>query len=209
MNKGLVWNVLFLFAGALAPAQQIIHLKNPSFELDKKNKCGEEPLYWDNLGDEFETAPDVQPGCFNVTTYALHGTLYLGLVVRDNGTGESVGQALNGQLEKDSTYLFTLSLARAPVLTSMSRTTGREASYNKACSLQIYAVHTDDKRTELIGETYPVAHTDWKDYTFEFRPTLGSYNYLQLKAVFSPESDGFYNGNILIDNLSAITQKTP
>ena len=70
---------------------QPIFLKNPSFE-SLVGTHGFLPFGWDNLGEKGETPPDSQPNCFGVTQKPAHGETYLGMVVRENGTTESVGQ---------------------------------------------------------------------------------------------------------------------
>ena len=190
-------------------AQQIIHLKNPSFELNRKAMSGETPVFWDDLGEEFESPPDIQPGYFAVKKAALHGDYNLGMVVRDNATFESIGQLLDGKLLKDSLYSFTAALARSDVYISLSRTTRQQSNYTEACVLQIIGTNKKNKQSELLAETTPVEHTDWKNYRFELRPQSDDYDYLQLKVFYVVGSIEAYNGNILIDNLSPIIQETP
>jgi hypothetical protein len=195
--------------GFTTQGQQIIHLKNPSFEMNREAKSGEAPVHWVDMGPEFESPPDIQPGSFSVKTPAVHGNYYLGMVVRDNSTFESIGQSLNGKLLKDSLYSFSAALARSDLYISLSRATGQQTNFSDACVLQIIGTNTKNKQSELLAETTPVEHTGWKNYRFQLRPQSGDYDYLQLKVFYVVGSNEAYNGNILIDNLSPIIQETP
>ena len=53
----------------------------------------------------------------------------------------------------------------------------------------------------LLAETGPINHPEWKKYTLQWI-SPGKYQYLYL--VPSWTGDGYYNGNILVDNLSDI-----
>ncbi|QLH30266.1 MAG: hypothetical protein HWD63_13375 [Candidatus Parvibacillus calidus] len=56
-----------------------------------------------------EKPPDVQPsGSWEVRKPANNGDTYLGMVVRENDTWESVSQQLSGTLKKGKTYTFDL-----------------------------------------------------------------------------------------------------
>lgn len=190
-------------------AQYIIHLKNPSFELDQDFRCSQTPKFWENLGQEFDTPPDVQPGCFDVSTAASHGSLYLSMVVRENGSCEKLGQPLEQWLERDSTYAFSITLARSAVFRAMSKTSNMDAYFTQACALQVIGFNEKTKSTEVLAETVPVYHTEWRDYILELKPKKDRYHYLQIKAIHDPESTSPYNGNILVDNLSPIIQINP
>ncbi|MFZ4634983.1 MAG: hypothetical protein ACOYNO_12310 [Saprospiraceae bacterium] len=210
----MFFNRLFFMLGCFSlglttQGQQIIHLKNPSFELNKESKSGEAPVYWVDMGSEFESPPDIQPGKFDVRNPAAHGSYYVGMVVRDNRTTESIGQTLEGKLFKDSLYTFSVSLARSNLYISLSRLTGQQAFFSEACVLQVIGINTQNQQSELLAESTPVEHTDWKNYVFQLRPQMDSYDYLQLKVFYVDGTDLPYNGNILIDNLSPIIQETP
>jgi len=177
--------------------------------MNREAISGEAPVHWVDMGEEFESPPDIQPGSFSVRKPALHGNYYVGMVVRDNNTFESIGQTLSGKLLKDSLYSFSAALARSDLYISLSRLTGQQTSFSDACVLQVIGINTQNRQSELLAETTPVQHTDWKNYRFELQPQMGDYDYLQLKVFFVVGTNTAYNGNILIDNLSPIIQETP
>ena len=75
--------------------------------------------------------------------------------------------------------------------------------------LQVIGINTQNRQSELLAETTPVGHTDWKNYRFKLQPQMDDYDYLQLKVFYVVGTNTAYNGNILIDNLSPIIQETP
>ena len=183
-------------------AQDNFTLKNPSFEKDRP-AAGFGATDWLDMGAPTESPPDIQPGNFSVTLQAQDGKTYLGLVVRDNNTWEGVGQELDGFLKKDSTYTFSVWLARANNLISTSKLTGQEAKYNNPTILKIWGVNTETREEELLAESTPVGHSQWTLYTFTLKPTVADFDEIDLMAYYAP---GFEqkNGNLLIDKCSPI-----
>lgn len=186
-------------------AQQEILLQNPSFEQDFP-QAGVTPTGWINMGPETESPPDIQPGAFEVRMKAQAGKQYVGLVVRDNGTWEGIGQKLKEPLQKDSTYQFSLWLARAPLMMSLSRQTQKPANYNAPTILRIWGVNSKTGQTEMLGETEPVSPSVWMLYTFELKPQVDDFYEIELMAWYAPGHKK-ENGNLLIDNCSPITKK--
>jgi len=196
--------VLFLFLLNEINAQERFELKNPSFE-DDKPAHGTVPGGWLDLGAPGETPPDIQPGQFGVNMSARDGKTYLGLTVRDNNTWEGVGQRLDGFLKKDSTYTFSVWLARSNSLLSMSRTTGQEAKYNNPTILKIWGVNTETREEELLAESTAISHSHWTLFTFTLQPTVADFDEIDLMAYYAPGYEKT-NGNLLIDNCSAIVK---
>jgi len=184
-------------------AQDPIYLKNPSFEMDRQQP-GVTPSYWINLGNDLESPPDIQPGSFDVVLRAHEGERYVGLVVRDNNTAEGMGQVLTEPILRDSTYRFSVHLARSPRFASLSRTTGEIAAYQTAVVLQVWGYNTRNQQRELLAESTPVNHSQWLPYVFEFSPATADYNRLDLMAAFDPAVEKPYNGNLMIDACSSI-----
>lgn len=161
------------------------------------------PEDWINMGAPNESPPDIQPGQFGVRLKAQDGNTYLGLTVRDNNTWEGVGQRLDGYLQKDSAYRFSLWLARSNELISISRTTQQEAQYNAPTVLKIWGVNSQTQEEELLAESEAVGHSAWTKYTFTLKPTVADFDEIDLMAYYAK---GFEqkNGNLLIDNCSPI-----
>lgn len=133
---------IFLSACQDVAAQHTFTLQNPSFDQDKPPIAGQTPEGWLNLGASAETAPDIQPGCFETNMKARDGRAYVGMVVRDNNTWEGIGQRLEGQLQKDSAYTFSVWLAHSPMYWSTSRVTGQPANFNAPTVLKIWGVNS-------------------------------------------------------------------
>lgn len=89
-----------------------IQLTNPSFEdVPRHSRV---PRGWYDCGFPGESAPDTQPDpTFQVNKAAADGETYLGLVVRDNDTWESISQKLTRPVEKiNATNLACICRAR-------------------------------------------------------------------------------------------------
>ncbi len=186
-------------------AQKTIRLQNPSFEWDDP-AAGLAPGGWMNMGAENETPPDIQPGWFGVKMKAEDGENYMGLVVRDNNTWEGIGQKLNGWLRKDSTYTFSLYLARSNSYQSVSRVDGSEVNYKSPTILKIWGVNTRTLEEELLAESSTVSPSIWTRYTFTLKPSMADFDEIDLMAYYAPGMEG-KNGNLLIDNCSAIVEE--
>ena len=104
---------------------QTIELENPSFE--DIPAVARPPEGWFDCGFTTESPPDVQPnGHFEVRTRPQHGKTYLGLIVRDNNTWESVGQKLGQPLRGGIAYKFSLNLCKSKHFISKSKLTNQE-----------------------------------------------------------------------------------
>jgi outer membrane protein OmpA-like peptidoglycan-associated protein len=189
---------MVLFSQKDAP----IVLINPSFE--DLPKCCSAPNGWYNCGKTEETAPDIQPGYFSVMKAPAHGETYIGMVVRDNDTWESIGQRLSKPIEVDKCYEFSLDLARSELYLSVSRTTGESVNYATPAKIRIWGGMGYCDKKELLAETSVITNTRWLTYNFKFMPKKGSYTYIMLEAYVKTPTLFPYNGNILVDNASAI-----
>jgi outer membrane protein OmpA-like peptidoglycan-associated protein len=181
-----------------------IQLQNPSFEDFPRHS--KPPRDWYDCGFPGETPPDVQPDpafTFQVSKPAVDGETYLGLVVRDNDTWESVSQRLSAPMEKGKCYEFSIYLAKSPMYVSSSRTTDETANYTTPVKLRVYGGFGNCDKQYLLGETKVINHDRWLQYNFLFEP-IGNYTYIVLEAFYQTPTLFPYNGNILIDHASAI-----
>jgi hypothetical protein len=201
MKNSLFILILSLFVFEKATSQERLKFENPSFE--DAAGAGKVPSGWLNMGALEETPPDIQPGQFGVNLPPQHGWTYLGLVVRDNNTWEGVGQVFDDYLQKDSTYTFSVWLARSNIFTSVSRLTGQEANYNSPTILKIWGVNTETGQEELLAESIPISHSKWTLYTFALKPTVADFDEIDLMVYYAPGHEQ-KNGNLLIDNCSDI-----
>jgi len=204
MKRKVLFMLLPAFFLVSLQAQQTIRLQNPSFEWDER-EAGLTPGGWMNMGAENETPSDIQPGWFGVKLEAQDGDKFVGMVVRDNNTWEGIGQKLNGWLKKDSTYTFSAYLARSNNYQSVSRNTGLEVNYKSPTILKIWGVNTRTGEEELLAESSAVSHSIWTLYTFTLQPSMADFDEIDLMAYYAPGHEG-KNGNLLIDNCSAIVE---
>ena len=177
-------------------------LTNPSFE--DKPQIAYTPESWINCGFVNESPPDVQPSSFKVTQKAFHGKTYLGLIVRDVGTFESVGQQLRTALSKDTCYTFSAYLMRSTTYESHSQLTKRMTNYNKATILKIWGGNNACDKRDLLADTQPINNTAWRQYRFTIQPK-DNWTFIQFEACYYYEAIKPYNGNLLLDNISDFT----
>ncbi|TXB65543.1 OmpA family protein [Phaeodactylibacter luteus] len=189
----------FAFQGL---AQDTIFLNNPSFEDFPRHS--RPPRGWKDCGFPGESAPDTQPsGDFAVTYPATDGETYLGMVVRDNETWESVSQRLSRPFQPGTCYEFSLQLARSPYYVSVSRRTERETNFNQPVKVRIYGGFDYCEKRGFLDETNLVKESYWMQYNFKFEPTQ-AYTYIVIEAFYETPTLFPYNGNVLVDNASPI-----
>ncbi|MEM6877379.1 MAG: OmpA family protein [Bacteroidota bacterium] len=183
---------------------ELIHLRNPSFE--DIPGASDPPTGWANCGFPGETPVDVHPDprrLFQVHGRAQQGNTYLGMVVRDNETWESVGQELSSPMMADQCYDFRIYLARSLSYVSQSRITGREANYIRPAVLRIYGGYSNCDKAEEIGKTTTVGNNDWQEYKLKLEPSQ-DYTHIILEIFYKTPVIMPYNGNLLLDNASPL-----
>lgn len=208
MRIGII-NLSTLAALLLAPTlwgqNDTVYLINPSFEDFPRS--GHAPRGWADCGFPGETPPDTQPDAtFSVNVPALDGNTYLGMVVRDNDTWESVGQRLGKPLEKGKCYEFRIHLARSPTYVSVSRlpdSGGDPANYTTPAKLRVYGGNDFCDKAYLLAETKLIINHRWLEYRMKFEP-VQSYTHIVFEAFYNTPTLFPYNGNILLDKASAI-----
>jgi hypothetical protein len=172
------------FSGVSQPAR----LLNPSFEGEPRDATIPRGWYQCEKG----TTPDILPGPWGVYLEAEAGETYLGLITRENGSWESIGQKLSMPLEKDECYYFTVSLAHSDAY----------MGYDKPVKLRIWGGKSKCERTQLLGESPLIDSPDWEMHSFDFT-AQEKMKYLIIEAYHS-DSQFSHQGNILVDNISAI-----
>jgi Outer membrane protein and related peptidoglycan-associated (lipo)proteins len=187
-----------------------INLSNPSFE--GYPGAGIEIPGWYNCGPANETPPDLQPGFFGVLTPPRHGNTYLGLVVRQTGTWESVGQRLSQPLEANQCYEFSLDLRRDTSYVSALRNSTTEVKFTTPARVIIWGGNGYCHKGEVLYQTAVIIHPRWLTYNCRFNPKKGNWSHIIIEAYygsqdpFNPSLPLPTNGNILIDNCSPIKQ---
>ncbi len=201
---------LLLIAAILLPAWawcqpgSIIRLENPSFEGTAPNP-GSLPEGWTDCGFSRQSPPDTQPGYFGVTRKAFDGNTYLGMVVRDDGTRESVSQQLSDTLRTGRCYLMIAMLSRSNVFRSLTSSFIDSADFTVPTVLRVYGGTSPCSKLELLAETAPVNHFKWMEYEFILKPR-SNYTHIVLAAEYEDLNGWFYNGHILLDRLSDIEE---
>lgn len=214
--------LLFQFIPSLTFAQQIIGLSNPSFEDEPRKGSGytniknakrNNIIGWYDCGIinfPNETAPDIhgeRSEYWNIQIIPNDGSSFLGLVVRDNDTWESVSQELRVYLNSGNCYHFTIDLSMSNSYMSGSRLNNDNVpnySYNTPSVISIWGGDTYCEKKELLYESLPIDHQDWRTYEIIFEP-ITSMKHFTIEAYYKNE-DNSYNGNILIDNISEINR---
>lgn len=208
MKRCLTISYLFSFvltALGQGPSVLPITILNPSFE--DLPEPGKVPVCWTNCGGEGETPPDILPvSIFGILALPRHGATYLGMVTRDNDTWEALGQKLVRPLEAGQCYSLTFHAARSEVYRNLSRVTKLPANFNRPVKLRIWAGQSICDKGQLLAETPPVNHLDWKPYTIDFKADA-NYDHLLLEVYYAREDDLIYGGNLLLDDLSALTPR--
>lgn len=208
MRSGLFFfgALVLVFGGTsnFAQAQeQKIQLKNASFEDTPRHS--QTPRDWIDCGFPGESEPDVQPsGEFGVTMMPQDGDTYLGLVVRDNSTWERVSQRLTGPMEGGKCYEFSIYLAKSPQYLSQSRVTDEKVNYVRNAKIRIYGGFSPCHRQQLLAESPLIGSYNWRQFNFKFEPT-DDFTYITFEAFYQTPNLFPYNGNILLDNASALT----
>ncbi len=200
----LLCSLLLLAGLSVVSAQDgVVQLSNPSFEDMPRHSHA--PRSWTDCGFPGESPPDIQPDyTFQVNKLPVNGISYLGMVVRDNDTWESVAQQLSQPLQAGQCYEFTMYLARSTTYVSQSRISNEIANYVTPAKLRIWGGFGLCDKRFLLAESQLVSNTDWRRYGFKFEPDAG-YTHVVFEVFYKTPTLFPYNGNILMDHCSDIT----
>lgn len=192
----------------LAQKDAPIMLANPSFE-DIPHiglKGGGGPSGWfDCPSRAGESAPDVQPGFWNVTRPASHGSTYLGLVVRERESWEGVGQRLSQPLEINQCYEFSLDLCKSDTYLSLTNElSSTPVPFITPAKIIIWGGNGYCDKAEVLAQSTIITHTRWITYNFRLNPKKGNYSFIMIEAYYKTPVLFPYNGHVLVDNASPI-----
>lgn len=165
------------------------HLNNASFEGQAQDATM--PSGW--FACELGTTPDILPGFWGVATEPSEGSTYMGLITREDGSYESVGQRLKDPLKQDYCYEFEFDLCRSNTY----------EGYNFPIRLMIWGGKSKCNKDQLLYSSPTIEHTDWKTYKVKF-DAKQKIRYIILEAYFGDGLMFKYKGNILIDAMSRI-----
>lgn len=185
-----------------------IYLANPSFEGSPG--AGIDIPGWYNCGPGGETPPDLQPGFFGVATAPRNGNTYLGLVVRQTGTWESVGQRLSQPLEINQCYEFSIDLRRDTSYVSPLAGSGIPVKFTTPARVIIWGGNGYCAKGEVLYQSSVIIHPRWLTYNCRLSPKKGTWSHIIIEAYygaqdpFNPALPLHSNGNVLIDNATPI-----
>ncbi len=189
----------------------IISWANPSFEGFPG--AGIEIPGWYNCGPGQESPPDLQPGFFGVTTAARNGNTYLGLVVRQTGTWESVGQRLGQPLAMNQCYEFSMDLRRDTSYESpLGKDKERKVRFTTPVKVIVWGGNGFCHKGEVLYQSSVIIHPRWLTYNCRLSPKKGSWSHIIIEAYygasdpFNPTLPLYTNGNVLLDNCTPIKQ---
>lgn len=196
--------LLFLLNSITLSAQNLIDtikLDNPSFEGTPMQSMP--PPGWLNCNFNLDnTPPDTQPGFWGVTKAAKDGKTYLGLVVRDSGETEMVGQKLRKVMSNKYCYRFSIFLSKSEVYKGILDPDGTYKGDNTTPALlRIWGGSSLGSKDELLGWTDLIINSRWQKFNFEPNPTM-NHTYIMLEAYYKTPVVFKYNGHILVDNAS-------
>jgi hypothetical protein len=179
--------IMSVLHGLLA-AQQTIPIRNGSFEdAPGHSKI---PKGWQSSPG---STPDIQPGAWGIQVAPQDGSSCVGLVTRDDGTSEDIGQALTETLQGGVCYALTIYLSHA----------SNYVGYNHPVRLRVWGGQGRGKKEILLTSSPLIDHSDWRSYKLQFIPA-SNVKYIIFEAYFGPGTTFKYKGNILLDNCSAI-----
>jgi hypothetical protein len=202
---------------SLAYGQTVIPLINPSIEdVPRAGGMGlQVPIngWYDFNHFPKESPPDIHSAVtrfWEVSTAPYDGVTFLGLVTRPNGTYEGVFQYLRAPLEEDAVYVLSIFLCQdaryfSPLASSRTITFQKPAevelvAFTSPVIVRIWGSY-DGEYGELLSESTPVDHPDWREYVFDLLPTKG-YPGLIVEVYFADEEA--VAGHVLIDKLTLV-----
>ncbi len=222
MERKLITSILislvFIFLGDASVAQSTLTLRNPSFEDIphagglNSNSTIKDWFDCSRINFPFTTPPDIHAGAtrdtafWDMTVATAHGVTFLGMVVRDNESWESIAQRLQGPLRAGKCYEFSTYLARSDVYRSPTMSNlAKDVDFTTPAVLRVWGGSGYCGPEQLLGESKPVDHSEWREYVFQFEPN-DDYDFIMLEAFYQTPVLFPYNGHVLVDNSSKIVE---
>jgi len=201
-------------------AQDIIYIQNGSFEgeptmgvIDFRTDDRTDPLeHWTDCAQYYfpwNTPFDLHASdshFWDSSRDAVHGNTYVGFVVREDESYESIGQKLHMPLRPGKEYKFSICLSIGENYMSHTRDSGtKKINFSEPCIFRISGARSPCVAMEVLAESPPVDHYDWKEYKFSLTPN-DTFDHIILDAYFtSPELSAYY-GNLMLDRASNIIE---
>jgi hypothetical protein len=121
--------------------------------------------------------------------------------VASDSTWDCIMQKLSQPIIANKNYKMSFWLAASKNYPHLIDNKGL-ITENKPAFLQIWVLNLQDGLSELLYSTSEVTNAQWEKQEIAFSPML-DYDHIQFKPCYAQEGE-VYNGNILLDNLSAI-----
>ncbi len=179
--------ILFTLLVSFSIPEHNVKLDNASFEGERQDATV--PAGWQPCAQG--TTPDILPGFWGVKLEPQDGDSYIGLITRDDGTWESIGQRLSGPLLSGNCYSFSLSLAHSKDY----------AGYNKPVRLVVWGGKTSCSKDQILFESDYINHQEWKKYDYKMAIEQ-DINYVIFEAQYMNGLYFYYKGNVLVDDCS-------
>ncbi len=180
--------LVLLFTPSIFVAQSI-QLANASFEGEHADATM--PQEWSAC--QKGSTPDILPGSWGVYLEPFEGNSYIGLITREDGSYESIGQKLSTPIKAQECYRFSVALAHSNTY----------ANYNLPIRLRIWGATSRCSKDQILVDSPSIKHLDWKTYELEF-VAEAEYPYIIIEAFFAKGVYFPYRGNILVDGVSVI-----
>ena len=156
-----------------------------------------------------ETPPDLHQGAGRDTAFwkntqsSVQGKTYLGMVVRNRDTYESLSQRLALPLMAGKCYKFSVYLSRSDTYMSpLSNVEGsKEENFTTPTVFRLWAGNGLCDYGELLVESPPIDHSEWKEYSFRIEPSA-NFQFIRIEAFYETPVLFAYNGHILVDQAS-------
>lgn len=154
-----------------------------------------------------ESPPDLHQGVNRDTAFwentqgSVQGKTYLGMVVRQSETYESLSQRLALPLQAGRCYSFSVFLSRSDTYISGVANSSEEKNFTTPTVFRVWGGNGMCTATELLLESPPIDHSEWREYNFKVEPSE-NYRYIRIEAFYKTPVLFPYNGHVLIDNAS-------
>jgi hypothetical protein len=140
-------------------------------------------------------------GLYRVQLSAADGQTYVGMVCRDNGTFESIGQQLPTPLAGGQCYRWQGQAARTTRYLSIARSTLRPDDFSAPVRLAFYGGTDACADDYLLGESDSIRFADWQLLTVILRVPATSTH---LRIGVLPFDTTAANGHVLLDHLQPL-----
>ena len=187
-------------------------LQNPSFEEINHEKRSDPTILqlhnWSDLGKFDNQSPPTlfttKHTMFNVSDFPSDGNQYVGFVVRENGSYGEMYQFLNNRLEQDASYEFEIDINYSSKMMSPFPEIPQSKFYGNNAKLIIKVANSITGENYEISQLIPNYSEQWETNKVTFISPCNCDVFILGAYYIGIITDDYYNGNIMIDNLSNI-----